>query len=156
MFLSFLRHVNILTGQWRRKIVMKTFKPQCRLSVSMKKMKLERNINVKLIYLITFFDFLNSYLMPLEKPPTNYEKPLKTYNNNFNKFSFIFVLPDYFKKSWELPISTTQKYKLYPILFQKPQLKFMIRAFFSLESWEVVQTFSNTSPKRLQSLDWIK
>jgi len=25
----------------------------------------------------SFFDFLNSYLMPQEEPPTNYKKPLK-------------------------------------------------------------------------------
>jgi len=26
----------------------------------------------------SFFDFLNSYLMPVEKPPTNYKNQLKT------------------------------------------------------------------------------
>jgi len=34
--------------------------------------KLDQDVTLKR----SFFDFLNSFLKPQEKPPTNYEKPL--------------------------------------------------------------------------------
>lgn len=56
-----------------------------------------------------------------------------------------------------LTISTSQKHQPDNIFYQKPPLKLMIRAFFSIRKVDKLkQTLSNTSPKRLILLDWTK